>query len=985
MALIEIFDTDDEQAQNVAENPAPKTTKPRSRTQKSTSGSAAKSTDPGGTAASRPATKSPAREAAPADAVPTEAENKPARKPRARKTSVPVESTLEPTSGKSTAENRSAELMESTPGKSTSGKNSAKPTSGRNSAKPISGRDSAKGANAPTFVEIDSTIPVNRAVYAILAPTSAAVVDSKTPREVLAKAFSNVLNNLENPPVEEKTKRTRRGGKGRKRAEAPVSEITESTEVIKTAEVTEATKVAEAAKVTEAAKDSETAVVEKAAPERNALSAYPEKIAIEAAPARVAIESSSRRTSLPVLTQYSPAPNAPTLILPQSASGNGNANGNSESNGVAAGAESDTPSKSRSRSARRRKAARKRAETAAATQSGGIGAAAQARTSGVSEVSGRVIFDAESDAVDGFDEQVPVRVAADLEFAELPETFDDADESTVLLLDESTSLLTEDTADASKSRRSRSRRGRGRKAGAAESATAAEVTDAADDIDLDLDADYDEDNEPVVQPRAERKMLVSVLPGELVEVVIVDEGKVQEYYVEMEHQAKIRGNIYKGVISNIDVNLQAAFVNYGNVKNGFLQIDEVHPEYWLTHHEVTKGHKYPPIQKVLKPGQEVLVQVVKEPSGAKGAFLTTWVSLAGRFLVLTPGQEQIGISRKVEDGEERNRLRELIKGLNPGEGLGAIVRTVSAGTSKTTLQKDLSFLKRVWKDIRKRAGSEKAPSLIYKEPSLATRAVRDYLSDDVSEVWVDDAETSEAIRDMTSLLFPRKADLLHLYQDNSKTLWERFKVRKDLDQIHARDVYLPSGGRLVFDQTEALMAIDINSGKTGGKTNFESMALRTNVEAAEMIAHQLRLRDVGGQVVIDFIEMRDQSHCREVEKTMRNAMKGDRARYDIGKMSSFGLMQIVRQRIGSSAISISQEACPHCCGTGLRRNMEWQSLQVLRDLRVQMRNTSIAGNTEFTLCLEGELAVYILNHKRERLCTLEKEFGVRLEVKVGLE
>ncbi|MEG2004739.1 MAG: Rne/Rng family ribonuclease [Bilophila sp.] len=504
-----------------------------------------------------------------------------------------------------------------------------------------------------------------------------------------------------------------------------------------------------------------------------------------------------------------------------------------------------------------------------------------------------------------------------------------------------------------------------------------------DDDDLDDDAAAKAGRIKKVAPGEVRKMLVSVLPGDQVEVVLAEGNKVCEYYVEMTHQAKIRGNIYKGVINNIDANLQAAFVNYGNVKNGFLQIDEVHPEYYLQPHEPMKGRKYPPMQKVLKAGQEVLVQVVKEPTGNKGAFLTTWVSLAGRFLVLTPGQEQIGISRKVEDGEERNRLRELIKGLEPGEGLGAIVRTVSAGTSKTTLQKDLSFLKRVWKDIRKRATTEPSPSLIYQEPGLASRSVRDYLSDDVTEVWVDDAETAESIREMAGLLFPRKADLVHLYEDHHKTLWEQFGVQKQIEQVQAREVTMPSGGRLVFDQTEALMAIDINSGRIGGKTNFESMAHRTNMEAAVAIAQQLRLRDIGGQIVIDFIEMRDPEHGREVEKALRNAMKGDRARHDIGKMSSFGLLQIVRQRTGSSAISISMEPCPHCKGTGQRRNLEWQAVQALRDLHRAMRTAASSGQTECLYTVDAELGLYLLNHKRERLVALEKDCNIRLDIRIN--
>lgn len=491
----------------------------------------------------------------------------------------------------------------------------------------------------------------------------------------------------------------------------------------------------------------------------------------------------------------------------------------------------------------------------------------------------------------------------------------------------------------------------------------------------------DDDDETPRSPEkvGRRKMFISVVPGEQVEVALVEEGAIHEYYLEMLHQAKTKGNIYKGVIHNIDTNLQAAFVNYGTNKNGFLQIDEVHPEYYLNHHEAIKGKKFPPMQKVLKAGQEVLVQVVKEPSGSKGAFLTTWLSLAGRFLVLTPGQEQIGVSRKVENDEERARLREMMNGIDPGEGLGVIVRTVSAGTSKTTLKNDLHYLKRVWKDIRKRGTNGATPSLIYQEPGLAERAVRDYLTDDVCEVWVDDGPEAEILRETVSLLFPRKGDLVHVHNDLRQTLWERFNIQRQLEQIYSREVILPSGGRLVFDQTEALMAIDINSGKISGKGNFEAMAQRTNVEAAECIARQLKLRDIGGQIVIDFIEMRDKNHIREVEKTLRNAMKNDRARHDVGRMSSFGLLEIVRQRTASSALAITMEPCPACGGTGLRRNIEWQSLQVMREI-ARLARTCTSGPCQIELATE--LGLYLLNHKRERLREMEKQYSVPIEIKI---
>lgn len=496
--------------------------------------------------------------------------------------------------------------------------------------------------------------------------------------------------------------------------------------------------------------------------------------------------------------------------------------------------------------------------------------------------------------------------------------------------------------------------------------------------------------------KTKRVLYVSVVPDEQTEVVITEDGLVTEYFVEMAHQVKIRGNIYKGVINNIDTNLQAAFVNFGNGKNGFLQIDEVHPEYYLVPHDAAHGPKYPPIQKVLKVGQEVLVQVVKEPAGTKGAFLTTWISIAGRFLVLTPGQEQIGVSRKVEDPEERARLKELLNDIQPGENMGVIIRTASEGVNKDSIKQDLEFLQKLWKDIQKRAPIEKSPSLIYQEADLATRSVRDYLSDDIEEIWTDDEATKARVEEVASVIFPDRAkELVKLHKEQRQTLWERFNLLKQLETVTSREVVLPSGGRLVFDQTEALMAIDINSGKTQGKTNFEAMVFRTNMEAAEAIARHLRLRDIGGQVVIDFIEMRDKNHCREVERTIRNAMRRDRARHDVGHMSSFGLLELVRQRTGTSAISITTEPCPHCHGTGVRRNMEWQAQQAMRDLQAKLCKSLDNGKNKkadqkndkpdtatFVYESDAELALYILNRKRDRIAALEEKFGVHIEVRL---
>ena len=299
-----------------------------------------------------------------------------------------------------------------------------------------------------------------------------------------------------------------------------------------------------------------------------------------------------------------------------------------------------------------------------------------------------------------------------------------------------------------------------------------------------------------------RKMYICVLPGEEAEVAVTEDGSLQEYYVEMTHQAKTRGNIYKGKIHNIDASLQAAFVAYGAERNGFLQIDEVHPEYY----QQTEGNggrrgKYPPIQKALKKGQEILIQVVKEPTGSKGAFVTSYLSLPGRYFVLTPGREQKGVSRKVEDAEERGRLKEIAGQVKLDEGIGVIIRTASIGQSKAALERDVNYLKRLWKDVRARGTTLPAPSLIYQEPDLAARAVRDYLTDDVAEVWVDDKATMERVSEMAALVFPRRQGLVKLHNDPEHGMWERFNLRKQIDQLHGREVTLPSGGRLVIDHT----------------------------------------------------------------------------------------------------------------------------------------------------------------------------------------
>lgn len=481
-----------------------------------------------------------------------------------------------------------------------------------------------------------------------------------------------------------------------------------------------------------------------------------------------------------------------------------------------------------------------------------------------------------------------------------------------------------------------------------------------------------------MKKKKERIMYISVMPGEQIEVAVAEDGDIAEYYIELMHQRKVKGNIYKGVVNNLDTNLQAAFINYGAEKNGFLQIDEVHPEYYKTPFVPSKNRKYPLIQKVLKPGDEILVQVVKEPTQKKGAFLTSYPMLVGRFLILTPGQEQAAISRKIEEESQRNTLRSLLSTINPGNNLGVIIRTNCLSVTKSALQRDLQFLKRLWKVIYADTQKKVAPSLIYEEPSLWQRAIRDYVTEDTTKIIVDDEGIYNDVREYISLVSPRRSKIVEHYKEKDRTLFDYAGLAAQIKEVFSREVVLPSGGRLVFDQTEALMAIDINSGKVSGKTNFEAMALKINIEAAEHIAKQIRLKDIGGQIVIDFIEMKDPQHWHQVERAMKHAMKTDKARYEMTKISRFGLLEIVRQRTGVSAFSSLSEICPHCSGTGVRANMEWQATSALRTLYSKLQDD--VSELPYTYYVDEELALYLLNNKRMQLTALEEEFNRRITV-----
>ena len=411
-------------------------------------------------------------------------------------------------------------------------------------------------------------------------------------------------------------------------------------------------------------------------------------------------------------------------------------------------------------------------------------------------------------------------------------------------------------------------------------------------------------------------------------MAIVEDGRLEEFALEVASREQLKGNIYKGIISNIEPSLQAAFVHYGAERQGFLPISEIHPEYFQQDAQ-TRGR--PKIQEVLKKGQELLVQVIKEEIASKGAYLTTYISLPGRFLVLLPGQEQVGISRKIEDEAHRQELKEIIKDFKIPQGVGLIVRTASAGAKKRDLQKDYQYLYNIWEEIKKNAGGSPAPSLIYKELDLVIRTIRDYYTTDINEILIDDTETFNQIKRFFKAFSPKHTKALKLYKEK-RPIFSKFQIEEQLERLYDNQVPLKSGGGIVINATEALVAIDVNSGRCISPKDIELTAFKTNLEAAEEIARQLRLRDLGGLIVIDFIDMKDRKHRKEVEKELKTALKKEKARVTVGQISKFGLLELSRQRLRSAMATSLYISCPHCRGRGVVKSTEASGLSLLRKI-----------------------------------------------------
>ncbi|WP_354678686.1 Rne/Rng family ribonuclease, partial [Cupriavidus plantarum] len=467
-----------------------------------------------------------------------------------------------------------------------------------------------------------------------------------------------------------------------------------------------------------------------------------------------------------------------------------------------------------------------------------------------------------------------------------------------------------------------------------------------------------------------KRMLFNATQQEELRVAIVDGQKLIDIDIETAGREQRKGNIYKGVITRIEPSLEACFVNYGEERHGFLPFKEVARAYFKEGVDVRNAR----IQDALHEGQELIVQVEKEERGNKGAALTTFISLAGRYLVLMPNNPRGGgVSRRIE-GEDRQELRETMAQLQVPDGMSIIARTAGIGRAAEELQWDLNYLLQLWKAIDGAAGDNKAPLLIYLESSLVIRAIRDYFQPDIGEILIDTDEIYEQARAFMSVVMPDNMNRVKKYRDDVP-LFSRFQIEHQIESAYSRMVMLPSGGAIVIDHTEALVSVDVNSARATKGADIEETALRTNLEAADEIARQLRLRDLGGLIVIDFIDMESGKAQKDVETRLKDALRHDRARVQMGKISRFGLMELSRQRLRPSLSEGSHITCPRCNGTGHIRDTESSALQVLRIIQEE----AMKENTAAIHCqVPVEVAAFLLNEKRQEINLIELRFKVNV-------
>ncbi|AEM52015.1 Rne/Rng family ribonuclease [Stenotrophomonas maltophilia] len=461
-----------------------------------------------------------------------------------------------------------------------------------------------------------------------------------------------------------------------------------------------------------------------------------------------------------------------------------------------------------------------------------------------------------------------------------------------------------------------------------------------------------------------KRMLINATQAEELRVAIVDGQSLYDIDIEQPSKEQKKSNIYKGRIFRIEPSLEAAFVEYGGGRHGFLPLKEISRDYF----QAGVDHNKAGIRELLKEGQEIVVQVDKEERGNKGAALTTFISLAGRYMVLMPNSPSAGgVSRRIE-GEDRAALKDALDKLNIPDDMGVIIRTAGVGRDAEELQWDLDYLLNVWRAIAEAALSKPAPFLIYQESRLIVRALRDYLRADIGEILVDTEEMYEHAREFMQQVMPQTLRKLKHYKDDIP-LFNRFQIESQIEGAYERNVRLPSGGSIVVDQTEALTAVDVNSSRATKGSDIEDTAFQTNLEAAEEVARQLRLRDLGGLVVIDFIDMASNKHQREVENRLANALKYDRARVQVGRISRFGLLEMSRQRLRPSLGESSQIVCPRCDGHGRMRSVESLSLSIIR---VAEEHAMKENTGQVLVQAPVEIANYLLNEKRNALREIEQ-------------
>jgi ribonuclease E len=515
-----------------------------------------------------------------------------------------------------------------------------------------------------------------------------------------------------------------------------------------------------------------------------------------------------------------------------------------------------------------------------------------------------------------------------------------------------------------------------------------------------------------------QEMLINVAQPEESRIAILEDGVLEELYIERTAQDNYVGNIYKGIVVNLEPSIQAAFVDFGVGRNGFLHISDIEPQYFRQGgfdpgrpidpdggsrrprgeaEEAEEGEEAdegpprprrrslrpgsrprvkPPIQEILRRGDEVLVQVIKEGIGTKGPTLSTYISIPGRYLVLMPALGRVGVSRKIEDEDVRRRLRDIMLELNPPKGLGFIVRTAGADRTQKELSRDLAYLLRLWKVIVRRIKKTTAPVDIYEESDMIIRTIRDIFTSEVDAIYIDEPAACERAKEFLQLVMPRNVSRLQLYEGKDP-LFHKHGVDEEIARIHRRVVPLKQGGSIVIDQTEALVAIDVNSGSFRADDSAEETAYQMNLLAAREIARQIRLRDLGGVIVNDFIDMRKERHRRGVERALRDAVKRDRARTKILRTSPFGLIEMTRQRVRPSLKRSAYRDCPACNGSGVVKSAESMALDVVRLLILTSQRPEIA---KITVTVADDVADYLNNRKRRELTRLEDQGQVTVQV-----